>query len=299
MTTKPIVVGYDGSDSSGLALNWALQAARSRKTSVRIVNVVIPPLNPVPSHLGYIEADPAELRNAADQTLAAAVAAARSEASQVEVETRLVEGTAAAVLIDQSSDAELAVVGSRGLGGFSELLLGSTSFELATHAHCPVVVIRTDSSTGEPGPDSGRVVVGVDGSALSTDALGFAFAEASLRGRGLTATHAWQAPFYDVPGKGVPLPENVAATQFGGEEMQTLADALVGWKQKFPTVDVREVVVRANPATALVAASVGAELLVVGSRGRGGFRSLLLGSVGHAVLHHAHCPVAIVRPNDA
>jgi nucleotide-binding universal stress UspA family protein len=296
MTSKPIVVGYDGSDTSELALDWALQAARGRGAPLSIVNAVVPPVDPLPAHIGYTPPDPAKLMNAAEQTLAAALATAHKNAPEVEADTLVLDGGAAAALIKLSSEAEVVVVGSRGLGGFSELMVGSTGVELAMHAHCPVVVIRPQRDDVEPGPEAGRVVVGVDGSSASTDAIGFAFEEASLLGRGLTAVHAWQSPFFDTPGKGAPIPANVVASEFRGQELQTLTDALAVWTEKFPAVDVRQVVLHANPVATLVAASAGAELLVVGSRGRGGFRSLLLGSVSHAVLHHAYSPVAVVRP---
>jgi nucleotide-binding universal stress UspA family protein len=296
MASKPIVVGCDGSDGSELALGWALQAARGRRAPVRIVNAVVPPVNPLPTHISYTPADPAVLMEAAEQTLGAALATARRTAPAVEVDTHMAYGEVAATLIEESIDAEMIVVGSRGLRGFSGLLVGSTGIALAAHAHCPVVVIRPERDGVEPGPEAGRVVVGVDGSALSTEAVGFAVEEASLRGRGLTAIHVWQSPYVDSPDKGAPIPGSIMATEFGGQEMRALTDALAVWGQKCPAVEIREVVVHANPAAALVAASAGAELVVVGSRGRGGFRSLLLGSVSHALLHHAHCPVAVVRP---
>jgi nucleotide-binding universal stress UspA family protein len=296
VTTKPIVVGYDGSDGSEQALTWALQTARHHATSVRIVHAMHEYVDPWPAFGGYALPSPDELLTAADRTVANGLATAKRVAPDVEVTGRVVTGSGASALISEPGEAEMLVVGSRGLDGFSELLFGSTGLALAMQAHCPVVVLRPGHSGVEPGPDAGRVVVGVDGSDLSSEALGFAFEEASLRGCGLTAVHAWQTPYFDAPGKGAPIPGRVLATEFRGEELKVLADALSIWQQKFPAVHVHQVVVHAQPAGALVAASAGAELLVVGSRGRGGFRSLLLGSVSHAVLHHAHCPVAIVRP---
>jgi nucleotide-binding universal stress UspA family protein len=293
---KPIVLGFDGSEGSELALDWALGAARGRGTSVRIVQAWRSFVEPWPAFGGYADPDPSLLITAAEETLAAALATAHRTAPQIPVETHLVNGGAAAALIEESSQAEIVVVGSRGLGGFGELMLGSTAVEVAAHAHCPVVVIRPDTSDVAPGAEAGRVVVGVDGSVLSIDALAFAFGEAFLRARGLTAVHAWHRPSYDAPGKGAPIAASVGDTVFRGPELQALRDALATWREKLPAVDVREAVRDANPAAALIAASAGAELLVVGSRGRGGFASLVLGSVSHAVLHHAHCPVAVVRP---
>jgi nucleotide-binding universal stress UspA family protein len=139
----------------------------------------------------------------------------------------------------------------------------------------------------------------VDGSELSLDAVTFAFEEAALHGCGVTAVHAWQVPYYGVPGESAALIGETAVLELPREEERRLADSLATVRDKFPGVDVEQVVVQAQPAEALVAVAAGARLLVVGSRGRGGFRSLLLGSVGHAVLHHAPCSVAVVRPTLA
>jgi nucleotide-binding universal stress UspA family protein len=158
-----------------------------------------------------------------------------------------------------------------------------------------VVVLREGIGRPIEAVEAGRVVVGVDGSELSTQALAFAFDEASLLGIGLTALHAWDVPFFDVPGHGgAGVPG--AVREFKGEELRLLSESLSGWREKYPDVDVRQTLVHEEPVKALVEASSGAALIVVGSRGRGGFRSMLLGSVSHAMVHHARCPVAVVRP---
>jgi nucleotide-binding universal stress UspA family protein len=296
VSNKPIVVGYDGSERCELALDWALAEARARGSWVRIVHAVLPPVDPWPAGREFAEPFPGIQVTAAEQVVAEGLATARRKSPDVEVDSRVATGSAASVLMGVSGEAEMIVVGSRGLGGFAELLLGSTGVALAAHAPCPVVVVRPTRAGIEPGPDAGRVVVGVDGSSLSGEALSFAFEEAALRGVGLTAVHFWPAPFFHAPGKGAPIPGDVVAEEFRHAELPSLAEALAAARERFPLVDVRQIVVHAAPAGALVAASAGAELLVVGSRGRGGFASLLLGSVSHAVLHHAHCPVAVVRP---
>ena len=297
MTSKPILVGYDGSDSSDAALGWALDAARLRGTSVRVMHAEPPFLAPGLAFAGPPGTPGDTPIRAGEQTLAVGLVRARRLAPDVTVDRVMVTGGGAAALVEESGESEIVVVGSRGLGGFSELLLGSTGLEVASRATCPVVVIRTGQL--EPGPEGGRVVVGVDGSALSTEALGFAFEEASLHGCGLTAVHAWRSPYFDAHGRGGQAPTLIAYEVFQGEELQALQDALALWQQKVPDVDVRQYVVHSHPARALIAASAGAELVVVGSRGRDSLRSVLLGSVSHAVLHHAHCPVAVVRPTDA
>jgi nucleotide-binding universal stress UspA family protein len=298
-SSRAVVVGYDGSPGSEQALGWALGAARARGASVRIVNAVRPYVDPWPGLGGYALPRPDELAEMARTTLATAESAAGAIAPDVPVETRSATGNEADVLMHDTDDVDMIVVGSRGLGGFTELLVGSTGIQLANHASCPVVVVRTyveQAPVVPPGPEAGRVVVGVDASTESNEALGFAFEEAQMRGVGLTAVHGWRVPFFDSRGgKSGPIPGTELPSEFRGEELQALADCVRMWRGKFPDVDVREAVVHLAPAAVMIEASAGAELLVVGSRGRGGFRSLLLGSVSHAVLHHAHCPVAIVR----
>jgi nucleotide-binding universal stress UspA family protein len=234
--------------------------------------------------------DPAPFEESAAKTLAAAVT--HAEGHGVPVESRLVSGPAATALLEAAEESAMVVLGSRGLGGFSELMLGSTSVQVATHAPCPVVVMRPHGDA-PPGAEAGRIVVGIDGSPMSVGAVEFAFAEASFRGTGLTAMHVCNAPSLDAPG--VPVPIDLVAEDVVDAELRALAESLGGYRDRYPDVDVRQFVVHGKAAPALVTASVGAHLLVVGSRGRGGFRSLLLGSTSHALLHHAYCPVAVVR----
>lgn len=296
MSGKPIVVGYDGSDTSRRALDWALEAAGRRDLPVVVVHAFTLPMPPVPVAPGYAGPNESALRHGAEAVVAEAAEHAARFAPDVPLSTRLVTAPAALALLDGIEDAEMVVVGSRGLDGFSELLVGSTGIQLATHAPCPTVVIRPQHRHVEPGPEAGRVVVGVDGSPLSEAALAFGFEEASLRGIGLSAIHAWDTPVAEPVGHGAPLLVDDILTIGTEEEAALLAESLAGWREKYLDVDVRQLVVHQKAAKALVGASAGAELLVVGSRGRGGFRSLLLGSVSHAVLHHSHSPVAVVRP---
>lgn len=296
MTGRTIVVGYDGSTGSQAALRWALHAAHMRRSPVRLVYAAPALVQLVPPFGGYVLPDLDARREAGQITLAAGVAVAADLAPEVAVDTKLTDTTPSVALLAGSADNEMIVVGSRGLGGFSDLLVGSTSVQLATHASCPVVVIRpVEPHPAPPGLDAGRVVVGVDGSDISTEALGFAFEEASMRGIGLTALHAWQSAYFDSPGKGAPIPGSVVAEEFQASEMRVLVESIAAWTAKLPSVSLAQRVVHRDPVTMLVDASAGAELLVVGSRGQDGFRSLLLGSVSHAVLHHAHCPVTVVR----
>jgi nucleotide-binding universal stress UspA family protein len=296
MTSRQIVVGYDGSESSRLALAWALGAARVSGLSVLIVYALYEPVGTVAGFVTYVQPPRDAVRATVQRLLVAAEQEWRREVPGVEVDSRIATGPPVQVLLEALADAEMGVVGSRGLGLFSELMLGSTALQVATHAPCPVVVVRSLDHT-EPGPEAGRVVVGVDGSEASVDAVGFAFEEASFRGIGVTAVHAWESPYYEVPIKGGPVPDAGFSAEIEDGERRVLSEALAGWREKYPDVDVRQAVVHGAPVHVLVDASAGAELVVVGSRGRGGFRSLLLGSVSHSVLHHARSAVTVVRPH--
>ncbi|MGA8114005.1 MAG: universal stress protein [Actinocatenispora sp.] len=286
----PILVGVDGSEFSDNAIRWAAREAVLRDRPLRVVHAFVWPMLNVP--LGPPPGAPtgAGLRATADRLVTEAAALAREEAPSIQVETDVVSGAAAAVLIGAAQDAVLLVVGCRGMGGLSGLLVGSVGVQTATYAPCPVAVVRG------PRPSSTRprpVVVGVDGSPASTAAVGVAFEEADLRHRDLAVLHAWTNPIPAEPGDMLPPVYDVDSV--AAEEGVVLAESIAGWRDKFPDVRVDERVVHQRPRHALVAASNEAELLIVGARGRGGFRGLLLGSVSQHVMHHAECPVMIAR----
>lgn len=293
MPDGAIVVGYDGSDGGREALDFAVDSGRLYKLPVEVVHAWLP--SPPPGRFaGYSGPRVEDLRSSGEAVLSTALDHARSSGAEVEVRGTLAEGTASAMLLDAAGEARLLVVGSRGLGGFGGLLLGSTSTQVATHAACPVVVVRPPDPQPGIGTEAGRVVVGVDGSEDSEAALAFAMEQASLRRVGLTAVLAWDIPYQNVPGRLGAIPPDVVQAEHDAAAA-LLAESVAGWQERFPDVDMRSQVVSRQPADALVAASVGAAMLVVGTRGRGGFRSLLLGSVSHAVLHHAHGPVAVIH----
>ena len=284
--SDPVVVGVDGSPAGDAALRWAVDEAHGRLAPLCVVHA----LDQRHSE-AFIRANPgfvAVERRAAEEVLDAAVGRARALVADVDVRPVLAVGPPAVVMLRQAAAAGLVVLGSRGRGGFSGLLLGSTSLHVARHAACPVVVLRSAGADAVPAP--GRILVGTDGSSSSEGALRFAFAQARRRGRGLTALYAWSSPaiYVDVPGCG-------KWEQAAKEEQATLSEVLAPWHNRYPDVDVVEKTVLGHAATLLIDESAGGELLVVGSRGRGGFRGLLLGSVSHAALQHAHCPVAVVR----
>jgi nucleotide-binding universal stress UspA family protein len=281
-----VVVGVDGSATDTAAVRWAVEEAHRRPARLCVVHALSQ------RHSGAFQrANPAfvaEERRTADEVLCSAIRQARVLGGDVDVHPVLEAGRPAVVLLRRAVAAALVVLGSTGRGGFAALLLGSTSLQVAMHASCPVVVLR-DHATGA-GPASGRIVVGTDGSPTSDSALRFAFARARRDGRSLTVVRAWgsAAIVVDVPG-------SAKWEQVEKEEQATLSEALVPWRDRYPEVDVLEKSVLGNAAALLVDESAAAELLVVGSRGRGGFGGLLLGSASHAALHHAHCPVAVVR----
>ncbi|MGW4157605.1 universal stress protein [Micromonospora chersina] len=283
----PVVVGVDGSATALDAVRAAAREAVARHRPLRVVHAFLwpvlgTPLGPVAAALPH-----EDLRREADKLVAEAVDEARKVDAELPVTGVARDGGAVAVLLEESRDAALLVIGHRGLGGFAELLVGSAAVGLSARADCPVLVVR-----GEPRAD-GPVVVGVDGSALSTEAIGFAFAEAAQRGADLVAVHAWLYPAPVGPGDIVPLvydPEQLRA-----EEERVLAEAVAGWAERYPEVRVRRKLVAGAPAPVLVAESADAQLVVVGAHGRGSLGGLLLGSVSHAVLHHARSPLAIVR----
>jgi nucleotide-binding universal stress UspA family protein len=294
MNARQVVVGYDGSKSSELALTWAMRTAKARRLPVLIAHVGVAGIASVGASRILAEGTHDALMQAEQAMLTEAAEQARRATPGVEVSGTVVTGSPADALLAVAADAELVVVGSRGLGSVAEILVGSTGQQLATYAPCPVVVVRSTGGVAA-GPAAGRVVVGVDGSRHSELALEFAFEEASVRGCGLTALLAWEIPSVETYGwLRVPPPQNLLPI-YETDARRLLAESLGGWSEKFPDVDVRRLVVHAAPVAALVAASAGAEAVVVGSRGMGGFRSLLLGSVSHAVLHHAQCPVVVVR----
>jgi nucleotide-binding universal stress UspA family protein len=275
----PVVVGVDGSVSAERAARWAAEEAARRHASLRVVKAVgraaVAAFGPEPQQ---------ELTAAARVDVAAAARTAAEAVPGLPVEQLVLDGSAVRCLLDESARAQLVVLGDRGHGGVVGLLAGSVAVALAARGACPVVVVRGST------PAEGPVVVGVDGSPVSEGAVEVAFEAAAVRGVSLVAVHAW-SDLLTNPGP-YPTPDRVALEQQGRAE---LAERLAGWGGKYPDVPVRRVVVPAGPARALVEQSVAAQLVVLGSHGRGGLGALLLGSVSNTVLHRSGCPVMIVR----
>lgn len=285
MSSEEILVGYDGSADATVALNWALDEADRSGRPVRLAYVfewltavgwVGPGVAP-----GIWPDDTA--RREVEELVRSAAAKAAADRPGRTVHGEVFDGPPAMVLQERSAEAGMLVLGSRGHGGFAGLLAGSTAVSVAAHAHCPVVVVRDGQAA-----TSGPVVVGVDGSASSLRALGFAVERAAQRDVPLRVLRAWGPPGDRwVPGFD---PQEAAATERAAAEQE-----LAQWRKTFPDVPVELRVPPGNPAALLVEASREAQLVVVGSRGRGGLRGMLLGSVSQQLIHHSRCPVAVVR----
>ncbi|HUL24897.1 MAG TPA: universal stress protein [Streptosporangiaceae bacterium] len=277
-TTHGILLGYDGSPSSERALRWALREARWRDAVLTVCHAWGPGYAQEPSG-GDGTPHPSQLTG--EVVLAPALRLARSIMDPQAVRPLLAAGPAAQVLCDRSRDADMVVVGSRGRGGFAGLLLGSVSQQVSAHARGRVVVVRGHwhgAAEYVPGP----VVAGADGSAASRAALAFAAEEAMLRAVPLLAVSALA---------------DTAGGLGGAARMEEAAGRDIARQEKeHPELTIQWQVTPGQPRTALLAAAGGAQLLVVGSRGRGGIMGMPLGSVSQAMLHHCPCPVAVVHP---
>ncbi|TDU83776.1 nucleotide-binding universal stress UspA family protein [Kribbella voronezhensis] len=283
-----VVVGYDGSPASQTAASWAATEAERLGAKLRLVHVLALPVSSSPFGIAVtVEFEP--LRHAAHELLDKVSRRIRADHRELAIEVVVEFGGTAPTLLQEATQARLVVLGSRGLGEFRDLTAGSVSAHVATHAPCPVVVIPADWSS----QDADGVVVGVDGSELSIDAVDFAFEQAQARNMTLTAVMAWHDPVRTGPGDLLPLVYDLDALE--QESAALLAESVAGHSAKYPDVVVRQELVRGHPDDVLIDAGRSAELLVVGSRGRGAFRGLLLGSTSRALVHYAPCPIAVVR----
>ncbi|GIH78263.1 universal stress protein [Planobispora longispora] len=287
-----IIVGVDGSQAALAAVGWAVREAGLRGIGLRVVHVMPAWAFEMPEDVPHADVG-RWMRGGAADILAQGVQRAQAEGGAVEVESQLLPGDPRLGLIEAAKGAELLVVGSHGQGGFLGMLVGSVALGVSGHTSCPVAVVRA-APAGQDAPGAvwdGPVVVGVDGSPAGADALAFAFAEAAARGAELRAVHAWSGPVIE----GAPGVLTAEGEREGGEQ-RVLAEALAGWGERYPDVKVAAQAVNGHPVDVLKEASAGAGLLVVGSHGRGDLTGLLLGSVSHSLLHHAHCPLVVVPP---
>ncbi|MEU8263958.1 universal stress protein [Micromonospora sp. NPDC048999] len=282
-----VVVGVDGSEPALRAVRLAAAEATRRHRPLRVVHGFIWPLLRVPGSPPAGAPPGGGLRHQAEEMVSAAVAEAEAVAPGLPVSGEIIDGQAAAVLLSESPTATMIVLGDRGLGGFASLVVGSVAIQVAAHADCPVLVARGTPRTAGP------VVVGVDGSALSRAAIQFAAEEAATRDAPLHAVHAYTHPSSRGPGDMQPLVYDERLLR--DEEEQILTESLAGLAERHPRVPLTREVVRGRPVAVLSEAARTAQLVVVGGQGRGELSGLLLGSVSQGVLHHADCPVAVVR----
>lgn len=272
-----ILAGYDGSAGSEQALSWAVREARSRGTRLTVCHAFGPGY-PVPDGEDAV-LDLARRRG--ERLILSGHRQAQHLMGTGEVRSLLVAGSAAAVLCERSQDASMVVVGARGLGGVAGLHLGSVSSQVAAHASGRVIVVRGHWRPAA-GFVPGAIVVGANGSPPSRDALDFAFEEATLREAPVLTVCA----LADAPGS------------LGGADnrREQFEDAIGRWEKNHPEVAVTRRLAHGGARDALLTAAHDAQLLVVGSRGRGGIAGMTLGSVSIAMLHHAPCPVGVARP---
>ncbi|UIZ92074.1 universal stress protein [Corynebacterium sp. CNCTC7651] len=291
-----VVVAVDGSPASDNAVRWAANTAMKRDVPLRLASSYT-----MPQFL-YAEGmvPPQELFDDLQRETMRKIDDAREIALQVAPDLRIghavAEGSPIDMLLEMSRDAGMIVMGSRGLGGLSGMVLGSVSGAVVSHANCPVVVVREDNAVTEENK-YGPVVVGIDGSEVSRRAAEVAFEEAQARGAELVAVHTWIDAQLQAPGAGYSVSEDRWA-QAQEEKGQLLDDYLANLGSSYPGVEIRKIITRDRPVRALTEAAQGAQLLVTGSHGRGGFKGMLLGSTSRALLQSAPCPMMVVRPES-
>ncbi|GLX11412.1 universal stress protein [Microbispora sp. NBRC 16548] len=284
---KPVIVATDGSPAAVAAVEWAAGDAARKGLPLRIVHAV----DRLPYELTRYPVVPSDdqLIRAGRRVLEEAEQAVRETHPALRVTTALSEGEPVKVLRREAADGAEIVIGSRGHGGFAGMLLGSVSTHLAGQVPVPLVVVRPESSAPH-----GLIVVGVDGSDEAEAALTYAFEEARLRGCRLLGLYAWQLPVHAYAPE---ITYDIDEVRQAQEEH--VATVVATYRERYPDVDAEIRAVCAHPVPVLVEAAEKADLLVVGSRGHGAIGSVVLGSVSRAVLHHAGCPVAVVRPSTA
>jgi len=284
-TQRTVVVGIDGSPGSRTALRWALAEAQLWSTPLEVLHARSESLAVLPADRDPERVDAGSSDAAAVQLIDRELDAVGADLATVEIKQTPAHGSVARALVEASRHAALVVVGRRGIGGFPRELIGPKAVQLAHHGTSPVAVVP-DGWTG----DGRGIVVGVDGSAHAAHALTWAYEEAQRRSARLTALLAWgllDQYHLEDDARFDPTYSAQDAREFVEHAVRSALDGRAA--------DVTPAVVNDLPARALVDAAAGAELLVVGARGLGGFSGLLLGSVSQRCLAHSVCPTVLVR----
>ncbi|MER6573314.1 universal stress protein [Streptomyces sp. NPDC001093] len=281
----PLVVGVDGSDSCLLAVDWAVDEAVRHGVPLRFVHGSL-----WERYEGALPGTgigrPSE-RVPAKHIVACAAERAERHNPDVKVTTEVVPEDAATALVREGDAAFAVVTGSRGRGRLKGLLLGSVGLAVAARAHCPVVVVRGDRA-GLTGTH-GRILLGLGDADTGSEALRFAFREADVRGSILDVVRAWRHPAFEAGG------ERSRAEEPADASAAALLDAALREPiAEYPRVRTHRSVLEGPASKVLVNRSAAADLVVIGTRRRTGHLGLQLGRVGHTLLHHAQCPVAIV-----
>lgn len=299
MTTNEdiVVVAVDGSPAAENAVRWAANTANKRGIPLQLATSYT-----MPQFL-YAEGmvPPQELfddlQNEAMGKIDDARRIAHEVAPEIKIGHTIVEGSPIDMLLEISKTSTMIVMGSRGLGGLSGMVMGSVSAAVVSHAECPVVVVREDNPLDET-TKYGPVVVGVDGSDVSQQATEVAFAEAEARGSELIAVHTWMDMQMQSSLAGVTAAQ-ADWNEIEQQQVGLLEERLQPLVEQYPNVPVKKVITRDRPVRALAEQADGAQLLVVGSHGRGGFKGMLIGSTSRALLQSAPCPLMVVRPGTA
>lgn len=295
MSTENVVVAaVDGSKASEQAVRWAANTAAKRDIPLRLATSYTMPQFLYAEGMVPPQEVFDDLKVEATEKIDAAREIALEVAPDIKIGHTIAEGSPIDMLLELGKTVTMIVMGSRGLGGLSGMVMGSVSGAVVSHANCPVVVVREDSLVNEK-TKYGPVVVGVDGSEISQKATEYAFAEADARKCELVAVHTWMDMQVQASLAGL----SVAQQQWDEVEQQQtelLEEYLQPMVEKYPEVKVRKVITRDRPVRALAEQAENGQLLVVGSHGRGGFRGMLLGSTSRALLQSAPCPLMVVRP---
>ncbi|MFD7326476.1 universal stress protein [Streptomyces sp. NPDC059875] len=302
MSAKSVVVGVDGSEHSHRALEWGLSTARGLDAPLVVAHVRSEALQLGAARIASL----GETSEIPDTVLDGVRAWMEEQGASVPVRYASLDGSVPDALLAEARTARLLAIGSRGRGGFASLLLGSTSRALASSAPCPVVVVPHEARDAslEGGAKAGRVLLGLHPEETADDVLDFAFHAARQRGVALEAVTAYRLPPSPVILVGPPAPALQVPPPVPVDEMPELVqettrrqeERLQPFAEQYPDVEVVPAVVPSDAAGRLVEGSRSAGLVVVGRHRRHRVESLLMGSVAHAVLHHAHCPVAVVPP---